>query len=157
MKHMAANFEPFEVNKVVSHELATSFTQGHSHSLKDSFSRAQSSSQIINASASQKLSPEDQKLANVYRNDNLDRETYLQTKYQMFVNEQIRAQLAEKILNAQDILKHVKDKHQNITNKADEFTHQFSSDVYPKKHFDFMQMENIRDLTTKSAFIAKRL
>lgn len=41
----------------------------------------------------------------------------------MFVNEQIRAQLAEKILNAQDILKHVKDKHQNITNKADEFTH----------------------------------
>ena len=66
--------------------------------------RAQSSSQIKEAAKLQELSPQDQQLANLYNPENPLRESYLRTKYQMFVNKHIRYNLASKIIRAKDQL-----------------------------------------------------
>ena len=55
----------------------------------------------------------------------------------MFINEQIRVQLAQKILEAQDSLTYAKSRLQNLQNEHDSVFKSFATNVMPKKIYDF--------------------
>jgi len=59
---------------------------------------------LIEAAQSQLLQPEEQQLANLYDHTNPLRESYLRAKYQMFINQNLRQELAVKIKYAREQL-----------------------------------------------------
>lgn len=92
----------------------------------------------------------------MYQPNNITREVYLRTKYQMFVNDNIQRNFAQKILFAQNNLDALKANQEALFTKANKIAKRFNSDVLPKKDFDFIQSES--QLMVDEAFIiAKQL
>lgn len=125
-------------------------------SIGEQLNQANSALQIIQAAKTQRLSARDQEYANLYQPDNSIRQIYLRAKYQMYVNQQIRAQLAKRMNMCNAILKEIQEKQTEIKTETSKFV--VASTVNPAKIFDFSQMDEIiRNPIKKTLYLIQKL
>jgi hypothetical protein len=88
LARMAVTFEEFDLSKIpTAAHAAGPVVTNRAVSLEDKLREASSSGEVIEAAGTQNLSPQDQKLADLYDPAHPLRENFLRTKYQMHVNE----------------------------------------------------------------------
>ena len=90
--------EPFDINYIIGN--TNKETQLYVGSAKMDPSEICSSEDIKEAALSQEIPPIEAKLSSMLEKNNPIRDKYLKTKYQMFQNQKLRQDLAEKILKA---------------------------------------------------------
>ena len=89
--------------------------------------------------------PHATKLGALYDPKNPIRESYLRAKYQMFVNEQIRASFATTILMATQRLQEVQAGRERFYQEAAGIASQYTSDIKSSKGFDLTEQAQRSD------------
>ena len=163
LRSMAQTFIPFNMTDfnlkaLDPTQVAASFTAETNPLTAHNLEQIHSSSSIKEAAATQALTPKEQVEASLFRPDNEMRENYLRAKYQMYMNEQIKHQLAGKIMSAQENMEQLKERQNYLKEEANVKSKKYQSDVTPNKYFDLIQMEKrISQKVDAAAAIAKRI
>jgi len=139
---MASEYREFDMDELASSlhvpEVAYLGTNKLQNEKLQDLAQAKASDEVIQAAGAQALTPQQQRLSLLYDPQNSVREAYLRTKYQMFVNKQVRQELADRILKVKAALKSTKEDQHVFYVEAQDLVRKYSSDVVPKKVHDFL-------------------
>ena len=169
MVELAQEFAPFDFDviasgaKALAQQQLASAPAGTESAPTSGKQAAQNSkpasSLLIKAQAQDSTqSPLAAKLAALYDHKNPVRQSYLRAKYQMYVNEQIRASFATTILLASQRLQEVQAGRERFYQEAAGIASQYATDLKSSKAYNFTEPAQKLDQTTAKALeILQRL